>query len=343
MVQAERVSSPQRLRGEDALDDEIRPRRLDDFVGQQRLKDNLRVFIEAAKLRNEPLEHVLLFGPPGLGKTTLAHIIAGEMGTCIRPSSGPVLERPVDLAGILTGLAARDVFFIDEIHRTNKSVEEYLYPALEDFTLDVLIDKGPGARSERIELAQFTLVGATTRSGLLTAPLRSRFGISLRLDYYPAEDLVQIVERSARILGVKVDDDGSWEIASRSRGTPRIANRLLRRVRDFAQVKAQKRVDKEITQYALTQLDVDARGLDDMDKKILLTIIDKFNGGPVGASSLAVAVGEDVGTLEEVYEPFLVQEGFITRTPRGRMAMPLAFTHFKRKETATRQGRLSLD
>jgi len=342
MVQTERISSPQRMRGEEVLDEEIRPRTLADFVGQNRLKENLRVFIEAAKLRSEPLEHVLFFGPPGLGKTTLAYIIAGEMGAALRASSGPILERPVDLAGILTGLAPNDVLFIDEIHRTNKSVEEYLYPAMEDFSLDVLIDKGPGARSEKISLHGFTLVGATTRSGLLTAPLRSRFGMSFHLDYYPAEDIVLIVRRTARILGVAIDDDAAAEISGRSRGTPRIANRLLRRVRDFAQVGGKTLVDKEITSYALAQLDVDQLGLDEMDKKILLTIIDRFNGGPVGASSLAVAVGEDVGTLEEVYEPFLVQQGLIQRTPRGRIAQKRAYDHFRRKTSHPQQGDLNL-
>jgi Holliday junction DNA helicase RuvB len=342
MARPDRVSTPQRLQGEEALDEEIRPRMLEDFVGQTRLKENLKVFIEAARMRKEPLEHLLLFGPPGLGKTTLAYILANEMGTEIRCSSGPVLERPADLAGVLTGLSAGDVFFIDEIHRTNKAVEEYLYPALEEFALDVLIDRGPGARSERIGLAQFTLVGATTRSGLLTAPLRSRFGITLRLDYYPPEELQQIVRRSARILAIDVEQDGAWEIARRSRGTPRIANRLLRRVRDFAQVKGKKRIDKEIAQYALGKLDVDSRGLDDMDKKILLTIIDKFGGGPVGLSSLAVAVGEDAGTIEEVFEPFLVQEGLLARTPRGRVATPQALEHLSRVARPASQTRLDL-
>lgn len=343
MPARERLSSPNRLQGEERLDEEIRPRSLKEFIGQSRLKENLQVFIQAAKIRQEPLEHVLLSGPPGLGKTTLAHILAQEMNSEIRCSSGPVLERPVDLVGILTGLNTGDILFIDEIHRTSKVVEEFLYPALEEFAIDVLLDKGPGARSERIHLSPFTLVGATTRSGLLTAPLRSRFGIVLRLDYYPADELRSIVQRTARILSVEITEDGAEEIAKRSRGTPRIANRLLRRVRDFAQVKGKDRIDKEIAQFALSQLDVDSRGLDEMDKKIILTIIEKFGGGPVGVGSISIAVSEDEETIAEVYEPFLVQEGFIQRTPRGRVATPLAYKHFGRTPPASFQPMLSLE
>lgn len=317
--------------GEEIYELTLRPKKLNEFVGQTAIKENLQVFIEAAKKRKEPIEHILLFGPPGLGKTTLAHIIAREMDSNIYPTAGPILERPFDLAGILSNLNLTDVLFVDEVHRMNKVVEEYLYPALEDFRLDVMQDKGVGAKVLRLNLNHFTMIGATTRSGLLTSPLRSRFGISFRLDYYPADDLYHIVKRSAQIFDVNVEDDAAMEIATRARGTPRIANRLLRRVRDFAQVKDKDKIDMEICEYALEKLEVDERGLDEMDKKIIRTIIEKFQGGPVGISSLAVAVGEDAQTIEEVFEPFLILEGFIKRTSRGREATPHAYEHFKIK------------
>jgi holliday junction DNA helicase RuvB len=313
---------------DDDLDAALRPPTFDEFTGQRKIVDNLRIFIEAARRRGEALDHVLLTGPPGLGKTTLSHIIAREMGARLTMSSGPVLEKPGDLAGVLTGLEEGDILFIDEIHRLSPVVEEYLYSAMEDFRLDIMIDSGPAARSVQLTIPRFTLVGATTRQGLLTAPLRSRFGITNRLDYYSADDLEHVITRSAGILGADIVGEGASELARRSRGTPRIANRLLRRTRDFAQVKGTGIIDRSIAQTALEALDVDEYGLDEMDTRIVMTILEKFNGGPVGLSTLAVSVGEDAGTLEEVYEPFLIQQGFLQRTPRGRMTTPLAFRHF---------------
>lgn len=308
----------------------LRPLRFSDFSGQQKIVENLEIFVSAAKMREEPMDHVLLHGPPGLGKTTLSNIIANELGVGFKVTSGPVLDKPGDLAGLLTSLEPHDVLFIDEIHRLNPVVEEYLYSAMEDFRIDIMIDKGPSARSIRLDLNPFTMIGATTRSGMLTAPLRARFGINCHLDYYETEVLKIIVLRSARLLQIPCDLEAAVEIARRSRGTPRVANALLRRVRDFAQVKGNGRITLEIAQYALSALNIDTYGLDEIDNKILLTIIDKFKGGPVGLTTIATALGEDPGTLEDVYEPFLIQEGFIKRTPRGREVTELAWKHLGR-------------
>ena len=324
------IHRPQPSPTEREFENALRPLQFGDFSGQKKVVENLKVFVEAAKYRGEPLDHTLLHGPPGLGKTTLSNIIANELGVGFKVTSGPVLDKPGDLAGILTSLEPNDVLFIDEIHRLSPVVEEYLYSAMEDYRIDIMIDKGPSARSIQLDLNPFTLVGATTRSGLLTAPLRARLGICLQLEYYVAEVLSRIVERSARILAVPVEHDAAMEIAGRSRGTPRIANALLRRVRDFAQVRGSGRVDMPIARYALEALNIDRYGLDEIDNKILLTIIDKFKGGPVGITTIATAIGEDAGTVEEVYEPFLIKEGFIKRTPRGREVTDLAYKHLGR-------------
>ncbi|MBR6891717.1 MAG: Holliday junction branch migration DNA helicase RuvB [Bacteroidaceae bacterium] len=308
----------------------LRPLRFQDFSGQTKIVENLKIFVEAAKYRGEPLDHTLLHGPPGLGKTTLSQIIANELGVGFKITSGPVLDKPGDLAGILTSLEENDVLFIDEIHRLSPIVEEYLYSAMEDYRIDIMIDKGPSARSIQIDLNPFTLVGATTRSGLLTAPLRARFGINLHLEYYDADVLARIIMRSARLLKISCDEESAYEIASRSRGTPRIANALLRRVRDFAQVKGNGNIDTAIAKVALEALNIDKYGLDEIDNKILTTIIDKFKGGPVGINTIATAVGEEAGTVEEVYEPFLIKEGFLKRTPRGREVTELAYKHLGR-------------
>ncbi len=337
-----RATDPERLAGEQELDATLRPLKLSEFIGQEKLKANLEVFIKAALERREPLDHVIFHGPPGLGKTTLAAIIAREMGSNLRVTSGPALERPADLAGLLTNLRERDVLFIDEIHRLNRVIEEYLYPAMEDFTLDIIIDKGANARSVQLKLPRFTLVGATTRAGLITSPLRARFGVVFRLDFYKPEELQQVVRRSARILGIGIEEEAALEIARRSRGTPRIANRLLRRVRDFVQIAGNDSITLDLTRDALQRMDVDEGGLDEMDKRIILCIIDKFGGGPVGLNTLAMAIGEESDTIEEVYEPYLIQEGYLQRTPRGRTATELAFRHFNRKKNGPQRDLFSL-
>ena len=322
-------------------DNALRPLRFDDFAGQSKIVSNLRIFVEAARMRGESLDHVLLFGPPGLGKTTLSNIIANELGVGFKVTSGPVLDKPGDLAGLLTSLEDNDVLFIDEIHRLSPIGEEYLYSAMEDYRIDIMIDKGPSARTIQIDLNKFTLIGATTRSGLLTSPLRARFGINCHLEYYDSHVLAGIVERSARLLGIHIDSKAAAEISRRSRGTPRIANALLRRVRDFAQVKGDGAIDLEIARYALEALNIDTFGLDEIDNKLLSTIIDKFKGGPVGLNTIATAMGEDAGTIEDVYEPYLIKEGFIKRTPRGREATELAYKHLGK--TPLINGQITLE
>jgi holliday junction DNA helicase RuvB len=329
MIESDRIITASPLTSqEEALERALRPNSLDEYVGQEKIREQLEIFIEAARRRREPLDHVLLFGPPGLGKTTLAHIIAREMGVNLRHTSGPVLERAGDLAALLTNLEPNDVLFIDEIHRLSPVVEEILYPAMEDYQLDIMIGEGPSARSVKLDLPHFTLVGATTRAGMLTNPLRDRFGIVSRLEFYSTAELGKIVKRSARLLKVGISDDGTMEIACRSRGTPRIANRLLRRVRDFAEVKADGSIDRQVADAALYMLDVDATGLDVLDRKLLLAVLEKFDGGPVGVDNLAAAINEERDTIEEVLEPYLIQQGFLQRTPRGRIATAMTYQHF---------------
>ncbi|MDD3803764.1 MAG: Holliday junction branch migration DNA helicase RuvB [bacterium] len=330
------IITSSKLKEDAEIEESLRPKLLKNFVGQKKLKDNLEIAIESAKKRSDILDHILFFGPPGLGKTTLSYIVANEMKVKIYSTSGPVLERPGDLAGVLTKLEKGDILFIDEIHRINRVVEEYLYPAMEDFAIDILIDQGPSARSVKLKLKPFTLIGATTRSGLLTSPMRSRFGMSTRLDFYDDSDIAEILKRSAKILSIESDEEGFIEIAKRSRGTPRIANRLLKRVRDYAVVRSNGKIDKETAEKAMETLDVDSLGLDDMSVAILKTVIEKYDGGPVGVSTLAISVGETSETIEEVYEPFLIMKGLMKRTQRGRVATKLAYDHLKIK----REGRL---
>ncbi len=330
-MEEDRIVSPLRSVIETSYEEQLRPKHYDDFVGQSQVVENLKLFIEAAKLRDESLDHVLFHGPPGLGKTTLAHVVANELGVSVKSTSGPAIERKSDLAAIITDLKPRDVLFIDEIHRLSRVIEESLYPAMEEYKLDIIIGEGPHAKSIKLELPPFTLVGATTRAGTISSPLRTRFGITFRLQFYNEEEMKEIVFRSARILDVEISDDGAQEIAYRSRRTPRIANRLLRRVRDYAQVKADGKIDIEVARNALAMFEVDDLGLDVMDRQFLSTIIDKFNGGPVGLNTLAVALGEDHDTIEDVFEPFLIQRGLLDRTPRGRMATPLSYEHLDKK------------